>query len=1454
MMTSGKFFAALGVLLTAASAVAAPVAVTGGAELGWKRDGQKLVSKRLPVDTAREYLLTGEFTADGDVKEFTFGLELYDQNGRAIHPHEVRAIAGTETRTIRAAKKGDRVLYVADASKWNIGAARILALGAKPDLSDLPARDIAYYVTKKTRDGAGWKLEFSRPLPRDIASETPVRLHGDGRHAIVAAFKTELAGGKVRCFRHLISAGAKYTADSTVWWPGVRYARLYVQVPDDARVSARNIAFRLAAPEERRALLRERELAGLPPRPFGKYVLTGSGTEILVQPLGGFYLDQLNFPAAGTRQIEMRIKIDVPGMVELVWAGKNAEGRKFSGKRYHLLTPDRDFHWYVFPTNPGPDASGVITNLQMKFLGDPPARLDMTSINLRKRENLIPGAPVLMPGETRNVDRLLPRREYVLRWIGGRNPGVKLVFLDRDDLPMETLKLAPGRREAKFFMPALALRARVSINATEAGYPEIAPLPEPLPESGAWRGKWIWCQKDSSGPEHADVWFEREFTLNGPVETATLAVAADDTPYIFVNGEFAGSGGSFLQAQTYDLAKFLKPGRNTLTIRVRNDEQNGGLLCDFFVRDGGKNRCFCSDGKWKFRIGTAERPAAIDAPVFVLGNDARTTPPWAGMLDYRYAGPRGKVKVLSLERDGFSAEVLIPPPELPRFLHAKLVDAKGKTRAVTLDAKVERSGDRLTVRFPMPPAFSEHEQKLYLDDDRLEVVGDDPVAVLPPEEKTERGLAQARFVDVGGRVKLELDGKLHAPDFWHFSGAFRKNPAAHPEEAAEMRDAGFDSFELCINFRDFWIGPGKYDFTKLDTHAALMLEACPDAVFLVGVGCFMPEWWVKANPDDATAHADGSPRYQLREAQALSSRKWLRDAEAPLRALIEHLEKSSYGRRVWAVSVAEHTNSEWFWTIRDARGKPVVSGYSPADLATFREFLRRKYENDAALAAAWRMPGMTFDAAQMPPEELHTRGRIGTLLDPERDRQLMDWFEYRNVSIAEALIELCRIVKDASGGKLLAGAYYGYFVEMASNLPRAIQDHGHNGYLETAKSPYVDFVRAPTRYDLRRIGAPDGIMQIYDTYTRHGKVVYLECDLRTAYRESRNGGLTIYVAHPTTGYQTVAVLNRAFGMSLATGIGRYWYDISAGGYREPVLQALLKEHKRIYDELPPVRNLTPRDVAVVFDRDSVYCTKRNAKDTILPAVTKPLFRDLNRMGAAFRVLSLDDLRDETLPPHKFYIMANAFSLSKEQREELMRRFSAEKAAVLWLYAPGAFHPDRGPKAEFCGDFLGLRTVMSEKVDAPVMKTANPLPETSCTVPTPFAPWFYPESGFDEVLGRGRDGRPMLVKVEKDGATHYFSTLPALPPEVLRHLAGRAGTHFYTPDTADPVWAGNDVVFLHAATGGKKSILLPPGTKLRGLIGPHKDKVFDPGEEWNAEAGSTHGFLVIPGADARSTRR
>jgi hypothetical protein len=58
-----------------------------------------------------------------------------------------------------------------------------------------------------------------------------------------------------------------------------------------------------------------------------------------------------------------------------------------------------------------------------------------------------------------------------------------------------------------------------------------------------------------------------------------------------------------------------------------------------------------------------------------------------------------------------------------------------------------------------------------------------------------------------------------------------------------------------------------------------------------------------------------------------------------------------------------------------------------------------------------------------------------------------------------------------------------------------------------------------------------------------------------------------------------------------------------------------------------------------------------------------------------------------------------------------------------------------------------------------------------------------------------------------------------------------------------VWVGNDVVFLHAATGGPKSLNLPDGCQARAIIGPLKDTYIQSDKPFETEVGLTYGFLV-----------
>lgn len=1409
------------------------IKTTGKNSFTWTSAGKALMSEPIPVDPSRSYLLTGNIKPVGDVRKFSFGLRILKADRQIIHQHQVCAISGTETKLVKDAAKGDTAIYVEDASKWKTSNGRVVALDVLPELKDLPASRFAFYIKSVEQTGDGWRIEFDRPIAYNAKAGVLVRQHSDNR-GFSLAYQTVLKGE--RKFRHLISPGSRFHFDSRCWWPGTSFVRIYLEAPEGTKVDCSNVELRQLNEKEAAVLQQQQAARGVSVRRFGKSAPTGFDDEITAAPGSGFYIDGLSWPIADIRQIEMKIRSSRPGSLVLTWKQEGA-ARPFRFVGNQNVIPDGKFHWRIFDVEPLANNSGSVSRLYMAWRSEFPADIEISGVNMRTRNNLVPGAGMIEPGKPIALDYLLPRTKYRLRWVDGNNPGMTVTTFDRHGRKLDTFAVPAGKQDSEIAMSEKAVHAELAVAAAVPGYPELTPVP-PV-SAQRWRGKWIWNQVES-GPEWTNIWFEREFDIDGKVEQAALAVAADDHPWIYINGEAVGNRGSYVSAECYDVAKFLRPGKNVVTVRVLNGIQNGGLVCDLYYRADGKDHYVCSGPEWKLRIGGETRPEKIDSPVVVVGDPA-TTAPWAGRLDYRCAGPRGIWKILSTTPDGFTAEELAPAPELPRFLRAKAVSEDGKERELRLDAKVERGGGKVTLTYhPLFP-MSDKPQKLYLTDDKLIIEGDVPVGEIPAAPEAP-GFRKARYVGVGERPFIELDGKKYDPMFISFHTSIRANPAGQSEVIAEMRDSGSCNYVLHTDFPDFWLGPDKYDFSKIDARAGALLDVCPDAILLLQVGCWMPEWWLKANPDDVTAHANNSPLGAL-ESQALSSKKWLRDSEAPLKALVEHLKKSAYGHKIWGTSVSENRNWEWFWTTRDRDGKYAVSGYSPADLATFREMLRRKYGTNEKLAAAWKDPLVTFDTAQMPPEEEHVKGRVGSLLDPERDRRLMDWFEYRNLSLAEAVIHLCRTLKEASGNNWLAGAYYGYFIEMAVNKGRPVHDHGHNGYLETAKSPYVDFVRAPSRYDLRKIGLADGIMHPQDTYSLRGKVVYIECDHRTAYRKI-NGPVSGYVAHPVSGNETVAVLDRAFGMTLATGCAHYLYDITRGAFREPVLLDMLKEQNELYRTLPPVQGLTPCEIAVVADRDSSYYTMRNSRSGVMPAIFEPLMWNLNRLGAPVRVLSVDDLLDGLAPASRFYIMANAFTLTKEQREKLMARFDAEKATVLWLYAPGAFYPEAGPRAEFCGDFLGLRVSMSDKVQQPVLKVLPPLPE--CAFPAggdAFAPWFYPESGYDQVLANDGEGRPVLVSLKRGGARHLFSTLPALPVELLRYFAAKAGAHLYTPDANDQLWIGNDVLFIHTVKGGKKTLILPTGTRLKGIIGPLKGRELVSGTPWEAEACRTYGFLL-----------
>ncbi len=1177
-------------------------------------------------------------------------------------------------------------------------------------------------------------------------------------------------------------------------------------------------------------------------RPFGtlKTIDAAAYPEFEGGAWSGFICRNLDWNAADVKMVQSRFKAsDEGGYLRLDFKSVY-KGKEFASSLGASSFPDGEWHDLIFPVSEDPAWKGVITQISLTWVAKG-CRIALSGLDALPEMNLIPFAEEASAGKTLKLDLIRPRGEYLFGWKDGKNPGLEIRFLDRNGGILETRSLDVGKKSAEITAPEMTVTALLKVNGKAQGYPflQLKNLSHLDSPPAYWRGSWIWSQ-NGFGPDNTNVWFERKIQLENAPEEAFFVASGDDSFELFVNGKRIGGVNDWSKPGRFDVTRELKKGENSIVVRVFNFQAWGGLICELYLSADGKALYFPSDEKWLCHVGGEKLPGKIATPVMLLGKPP--VAPWGTRLNYAYVGPVGEIEILKSGLENFTARVLKAPAVKTDKLYFRVVSGNGVEKRIqgmiepsTADWK---AGSTVTVKYCLPEEFVPG-AKAYLDADFIRVKNHASAGTLRMGKKTAGHLVSARIEGAGKRAWFVIDGQRYSPFYYDLPGTFRTNPADRDFLVRNAASAGSQVIRFSVDLDDFWTAEDTFDFSGLDRGLEVLSLNAPELKAILIVKCGMPQWWMKENPDDVTAYFGNRPIHPQKDRQALASKKYLRDAAVGIKALIRHLKDSPYSEKVFGMGISEGWNSEWFWSYADALNQPARSGFSKADFATFRSYLREKYKTDAALAKAWNRPGLTFETITMPTPVEQDTGTILSLLDPSKDMPKIDWFEFRNRAVSEAIIALCKVVKDETDGKWLTGAYYGYLIAF-SNIYNRLQSVGHLGIEAVARSRYVDMVWGPSFYTWRFMGMNDSPMQAAESFTLHGKLVIVEQDIRTfsenSQYESRNGKLN-------TVEQSVSGINRAFGMALARGLGTHWMEMYESWFREKVIIDLLAEQQKTYRNLPPVQGTTPAEVCIVSDTKSSYYTKHNAGDGAHLALIGELARRFNETAVPFRhVLLADILQKGLVPPQKFYIITNLLMLTAPERKQLMERFGKEKATVLWLYAPGVFFPENGPSAANIENLLGIGMKMEVRNMAPAIALKEGWGVKSAVNPNISGPWFFPQNGFSEVIGSMSDGAPALVSWEKNGARHYFSTLMYLPPLVLRRIVARAGVHIYNTVCGDPMHIGNDVVFLHAKTGGEKSIILPPDTRMRAIAGPLKG-TFVSGQTWNAESGQTYGFLV-----------
>jgi len=697
-----------------------------------------------------------------------------------------------------------------------------------------------------------------------------------------------------------------------------------------------------------------------------------------------------------------------------------------------------------------------------------------------------------------------------------------------------------------------------------------------------------------------------------------------------------------------------------------------------------------------------------------------------------------------------------------------------------------------------------------------------PARALPLVSPTQLGgVGRAEVKPLNGSPALFFDGKPVFPAINWVSGP-RPDGWDFEEQARRSAQTGLHIYAFDVGKGMEWIGPGPgragdFDFSTVEVRFGRVLKADPGALFHLRVYLETGhgDWWEKAHGDECEILSDGR-----RNGMSFASNVWREQAKEFLRAYIGHFRKTGLYDRIIAYQVGDGHTGEW------VKGESSMSApcgdFSRPMRLYFQDWLRKRYGSDVSkLRAAWHAPAASFETAAVPAAERQLEARLYTFRDPASEQDVIDYFQALADLCGDAVADLCRTVKQETGGDRLAGAFYGYLLDLAWNggffRERPDSDYstyqrsGHLGLRRVLASPDVDFLVSPYSYGFRGMGGDSPSMLPAESVRFHGKLLLIEDDTRThADREDPNYGQVKTLAGSRT------ILRRNLAHFLTHGEGAWWALWKVNAAKVPEFGTLLREFKDIGERSMTMDRSSAAEIAVLLDDESFfYETCRYNLD--IPLIFQQRLWGLPRLGAPFDVFLLDDFLGGELRPYKLYIFLNPFRLDAGRREALARELRHNGRTALWIYAPG--YLKEGPALENMEELTGLHFGLGEQPWGPLVHVTDfehPLTKGLSQdlfwgTNAKLAPLFYVDDPAARVLGEvvysQGNCRPGFAVKEFAGWKSVWSAAPNIPANVLRNIARWAGVHIYS-DAGDVLYANKGLLGVHTVAGGERVFRLP----------------------------------------------
>ncbi|MDD2707467.1 MAG: hypothetical protein PHV34_05600 [Verrucomicrobiae bacterium] len=745
---------------------------------------------------------------------------------------------------------------------------------------------------------------------------------------------------------------------------------------------------------------------------------------------------------------------------------------------------------------------------------------------------------------------------------------------------------------------------------------------------------------------------------------------------------------------------------------------------------------------------------------------------------------------------------------------------------------------------------------------------------------------------IGGTPTMTVDGKPMPPLTGFFGYLFAdygrkfKPEEQHIQYARALAKAGIRTYHLT-----FWLPSSAQELRGVEAIAKRILEYQPDALFVLRIVTRPTQRFADAYPDEVCRFEDGAKSYFKRPGVAgggkkeqprhsFASRIWERETVEHLKTALATVHQSSYGNRVCAYIIGAGACGQWLqWGDYDWEKHHL--DYSPAMERAFRDFVRRKYGGDLArLRSAWQDERITFETVKVPtPEERGVdipdscnglphkwKDGFGFFRNPKAGHHVktIDYSLAFAHELDQRVMYFCRALKQLTRERKLVGAFYGGEYSILGYMAE-----GHVGHHAIMDCPDIDFWVDPWPYENRSPGFPVVRGWATSSLHAHNKAILVECDTRTSVGSTKEQSLRLF-GGALTPEGDVWELRRDLARLLTMGGNGYWFDMKLGWYDHP---NLLAEMGRISSAAQRNFSLDSRrnsQIALIYDLGSIPYA---AEWLNFLTIARQRIMEMDFIGADHDIYDIEDMelvaRD---PSYRLVIMMNCFApdAAKRGKIESLKRHGR---TILWVTAPGLIKPGEQPSMDptYIRDMTGIRVAAKDGQHPFLMRTLGNafLPDLAagtvagdftrpivsghgCTpekplerLPLALSPKWVVEDEAAVSLAEYQEGGGvgMAARSFKKWNSVY-SASPAIPSDVLRAIARKAGVHIYN-DQGDIVWHHRSLIGIHAASEGVKRIRLPGNVKVSDFMDGSAVAVDGEGFSVSMKHGETRLFQTLP---------